>query len=114
MHGTATSQNDAVESQVIHDVFGDAVAVSSTKPFTGHALGAAAALEAALCWLVMQEDNPDGKLPMHLWDGKQDPALPTLNVVTHGMKLGRPIRWALSNSFAFGGSNATLLFGRIE
>lgn len=113
MHGTATSQNDAMESRVIHAVFGDAVLVSSTKPFTGHALGAAAAIEAALCWLVMQEDNPAGKLPAHLWDGKQDPALPTLNVVTRGMKLGKPIKWALSNSFAFGGSNATLLFGRI-
>lgn len=112
MHGTATSQNDAMESRVLFDLFGDAVAVSSTKPFTGHALGAAAAIEAALCWLTMQDDNIHGKLPAHLWDGKQDPALPVLNVIRAGMKLGRPVKWALSNSFAFGGSNATLLFGR--
>jgi 3-oxoacyl-[acyl-carrier-protein] synthase I len=112
MHGTATPQNDAMESRVLIELFGHHVAVSSTKPFTGHALGAAAAIEAALCWLAMQEDNTDGLLPPHLWDGKQDPSLPTLNVATPGMRLNRPIQWALSNSFAFGGSNATLLFGR--
>lgn len=114
LHGTATVQNDAMESRVIHDLFGFGVAVSSTKPFTGHALGAAAAIEAALCWLAMQDDNADGRLPPHLWDGVPDPALPVLNVATPGMCLGRPLRWAMSNSFAFGGSNATLVLGRME
>lgn len=113
MHGTATLQNDAMESRVIHELFGAQVPVSSTKPFTGHTLGAAAAIEAALCWLAMQDDNSEGKLPPHLWDGMQDTALPALNVVMPGTRLGRPLRWALSNSFAFGGSNATLVFGRI-
>lgn len=112
MHGTATVQNDAMESRVIQDLFGADVAVSSTKPFTGHTLGAAAAIEAAICWLAMQDDNTDGKLPPHLWDGAQDASLPSLNVVAPGTRLGRPVRWALSNSFAFGGSNATLVFGR--
>ena len=113
MHGTATVQNDAMEAHVIHDLFGSGVAVSSTKPLTGHALGAAAAIEAALCWLTMQNDNPDGKLPPHLWDGVQDTTLPKLNLVKPGMQLGRPVRWAMSNSFAFGGSNATLIFGKV-
>jgi 3-oxoacyl-[acyl-carrier-protein] synthase-1 len=112
LHGTATVQNDAMESRVIHDLFGPRLASSSTKPFTGHALGAAAAIEAALCWLAMQDDNPEGKLPPHLWDGVPDPALPALNLVEPGQRLGRPLRWALSNSFAFGGSNATLVLGR--
>jgi 3-oxoacyl-[acyl-carrier-protein] synthase-1 len=112
LHGTATVQNDAMESRVIHDMFGAGVPVSSTKPFTGHALGAAAAIEAALCWLAMQDDNAEGKLPPHLWDGVPDPALPALNVVAPGARLGHPLRWAMSNSFAFGGSNATLIFGR--
>ncbi|UUZ51873.1 hypothetical protein LP420_37175 [Massilia sp. B-10] len=75
MHGTATIQNDAMESRVVADMFGPRVAVSSTKPFTGHALGAAAALEAAFCWIAMQDDNAEGLLPPHLWDGAQDPAL---------------------------------------
>jgi 3-oxoacyl-[acyl-carrier-protein] synthase-1 len=112
MHGTATVQNDAMESRVIHDIFGADVPVSSTKPFTGHTLGAAAAIEAALCWLAMQDDNAEGKLPPHLWDGEQDETIPALNVVKPGTSLQRPLRWALSNSFAFGGSNATLVFGR--
>ncbi|MDN4051869.1 beta-ketoacyl-ACP synthase [Massilia sp. YIM B02763] len=112
LHGTATVQNDAMEARAVADLFGSAVAVSSTKPFTGHTLGAAGAVEAALCWLAMQDDNPDGKLPPHLWNGERDPALPSLNVAVPGARLGRPLRWALSNSFAFGGSNATLVFGR--
>ncbi|ATQ79024.1 beta-ketoacyl-[acyl-carrier-protein] synthase II [Massilia violaceinigra] len=112
LHGTATIQNDAMESRVVHDLFGPAVPVSSTKGFTGHALGAAAALEAALIWLAMQDDNPEGLLPPHLWDGVPDPALPALNVAAPGARLGRPLDWALSNSFAFGGSNATLVLGR--
>jgi 3-oxoacyl-[acyl-carrier-protein] synthase-1 len=112
LHGTATIHNDAMESQVIHDLFGPDVPVSSTKPLTGHALGAASAIEAGLCWLVMQEQNSEGRLPPHQWDGQQDPALPQLNVARVETRLKRPIQWALSNSFAFGGSNAALLFGR--
>lgn len=114
LHGTATIQNDAMESRVVADLFGPNVAVSSTKPFTGHALGAAAALEAAFCWLAMQDDNPDGLLPPQLWDGAPDPALPGLNVTAVGARLGRPLNWALSNSFAFGGSNAALVLGRSQ
>ncbi|NNG21863.1 beta-ketoacyl-ACP synthase [Telluria aromaticivorans] len=112
LHGTATVQNDAMESRAVAALFGAQVAVSSTKPVTGHTLGAAGAVEAAFCWLAMQDDNPEGLLPPHLWDGQQDPALPVLNVALPGARLGRPIRYALSNSFAFGGSNATLVFGR--
>ena len=112
MHGTATPQNDAMESRVIEALFGLEVPVSSTKPLTGHTLGAAAAVEAALCWLAMQEDNPQGRLPPHLWDGAADPALPALYLVPPGAALGRPLRRVLSSSFAFGGSNAALVLGR--
>lgn len=112
LHGTATQQNDAMESRVVAGLFGADVPVSSTKPFTGHALGAAAALEAALCWLLMQDDNPEGCLPPQLWDGAADPSLPALRVAGLGAKLGRPLRYVLSNSFAFGGSNAALVLGR--
>jgi len=112
LHGTATPQNDAMESRAVEALFGLEVAVSSTKPFTGHTLGAAGAVEAAFCWLAMQDDNPEGLLPPHLWNGAPDPALPALKVAGKGTRLGRPIRYALSNSFAFGGSNASLVFGR--
>ncbi|MBE3023109.1 beta-ketoacyl-ACP synthase [Janthinobacterium sp. GW458P] len=112
LHGTATLQNDAMEARVVSDLFGGTVTASSTKPLTGHALGAAAAIEAALCWLAMQDDNAEGFLPPHLWDGVPDESLPPLRLALPGARLGRPLAWALSNSFAFGGSNAALLFGR--
>ena len=112
LHGTATAQNDAMEARVIHALFSDRVAVSSTKPLTGHCLGAAGAIEAGLCWLAMQDSNTSGKLPPHLWDGVADPALPDLNVIAPGARLGHPVRCAMSNSFAFGGANATLVFCR--
>ena len=112
LHGTGTVQNDAMEARVIHELFGDAVAVSSTKPLTGHPLGAAGAIEAGLCWLAMQDDNPDGRFPPHLWDGIPDPTLPVLNVAEAGSGLGRMLDWILSNSFGFGGANAALVFGR--
>ena len=109
LHGTATPHNDAMESLAVHALFGRDVAVSSTKPLTGHALAAAGALEAAIAWHVLQ-DNPDGKLPAHWWDGVPDPALPEVRVVAPGAHLGRPVRAVLSNSFAFGGNNSALLF----
>jgi 3-oxoacyl-[acyl-carrier-protein] synthase-1 len=101
-----------MEARVVSDLFGATAMSSSTKPLTGHALGAAAAIEAALCWLAMQDDNAEGLLPPHLWDGVPDASLPPLRLALPGARLGRPLDWALSNSFAFGGSNAALLFGR--
>jgi 3-oxoacyl-[acyl-carrier-protein] synthase-1 len=112
LHGTATPANDAMESAVVHELFGDRVPVSATKPLTGHTLGAAGALEAAFCWITMQDENARGALPPHIWDGEQDPALPALHAVARGESLGHPTRHSLSNSFAFGGANAALVFSR--
>jgi 3-oxoacyl-[acyl-carrier-protein] synthase-1 len=109
LHGTATPQNDAMEAKAVAEVLGQEVAVSSTKPLTGHALGAAGAIEAAFACMTLV-DNPAGRLPPHWWDGVPDPELPGLRVVHPGMALGRPARLAMSNSFAFGGSNACLVF----
>ena len=111
LHGTATEQNDAMESLAVQRVLGPDVAVSSTKPLTGHALAAAGAIEAAFAWHTLV-DNPAGRLPVHWWDGVVDPALPALRPVAPGTALGRPVRHVLSNSFAFGGSNAALLFAQ--
>lgn len=112
LHGTATPANDAMESAAVHDLLGARVPVSATKAMTGHTLGAAGALEAAFCWMCMQDDNDRGRLPPHLWDGEVDPALAPLRPVAVGETLGRPPRHVLSNSFAFGGANAVLVFGR--
>ena len=111
LHGTATAQNDAMECLAVERVLGRDVPVSSTKPLTGHALAAAGAIEAAIAWHVLV-DNPQGRLPAHWWDGVADAALPALRTVAPGLALGRGVRHVLSNSFAFGGSNASLLFAR--
>jgi len=108
LHGTATRQNDAMESRAVAELFGSALPCSSTKPLTGHTLGAAGALEAAIAWLSLV-DNPAGRLPVHWWDGQRDPELAALQLVAPGQTLGRAPRHVLSNSFAFGGSNACLV-----
>ncbi|NNA66533.1 beta-ketoacyl-[acyl-carrier-protein] synthase family protein [Pseudomonas gessardii] len=105
LHGTATQHNDAMESLAVASLFPAGVACSSTKPLTGHTLGAAGALEAAFCWLSLLE----GTLAPHLWDGHADPALPALRWA----KVGDPLekRYLMSNSFAFGGNNVSLIIG---
>ena len=112
LHATGTRANDSMEGAVMHEFFGSETAVSGTKPFTGHTLGAAGALEAAVCWLTMQDENSRGLLPLHLWDGQPDSTIPALQVVNPGTSLGRPPRRTLSTSFAFGGSNAALVLAR--
>ena len=84
------------------------IACSSTKPLTGHALAAAGAIEAVFCWLALQRN--DSKLPPHLWDGKQDPDLPRLTNIAASKSQSRP-KFIMSNSFAFGGNNISLILG---
>lgn len=81
LHGTGTQANDAMEMKAVRRVFGEGFqSYESTKPFTGHCLGAAGAVEAAICWLKLRAGDVDGA--------------------------------ALSNSFAFGGSNASVVLAR--
>ncbi|UEG60952.1 beta-ketoacyl-[acyl-carrier-protein] synthase family protein [Stutzerimonas chloritidismutans] len=112
LHGTATPHNDAMESVAVAALFPHGVPCSSSKPLTGHTLGAAGALEAALCWLSLSPLNPDQQLPPHRWDGEPDPALPALLLVAAGTRMNptRPRRM-MSNSFAFGGNNISLILG---
>jgi 3-oxoacyl-[acyl-carrier-protein] synthase-1 len=109
LHGTATQQNDAMESKVMAEIFPGAP-MSSTKPFTGHTLGSAGAVEAAVCWLTLTDEA--GRLPPQLWDNAPDAALPPLNLVAPNTQSAPPISHALSTSFAFGGSNAALILER--
>lgn len=109
LHGTGTTYNDRMESQAILNVFGDAIACSSTKPMTGHTLGAAGAIEAALCWLMLKHKGP--AFP-HVLSGERDDTLPPLPLVPHNASL-HP-KCVISTSFAFGGSNVAVLLGRSE
>ncbi|WP_312626931.1 beta-ketoacyl-[acyl-carrier-protein] synthase family protein [Scandinavium sp.] len=108
LHGTATPLNDQVESAVVHALFGESVPCSSTKHLTGHTLGAAGITEAALSWLILTRD-----LPLPAQDFSQapaDPQLPPCGILSAPQPLERPV--ILSNSFAFGGNNASILLGR--
>lgn len=112
LHGTATEHNDSMESLALAAVFDQAVPCSSTKSLTGHTLGAAGALEAAFCWLALADTQGERRLPPHVWDGVADPALPALHFTTRGSRLPavKPRR-VMSNSFAFGGNNASVILG---
>lgn len=106
-HGTGTTANDATEARAIHAVFGDharALMVSSTKSMVGHALGAAGALEAAATLLALRNRT----VPPTIGVEQPDPDC-GLDVVPNHARTAR-LRAALSNSFAFGGLNAALVF----
>ena len=107
LHGTATEHNDAMESRAVAATFGRPVPCSSTKALTGHTLGAAGALEAAFCWLALTD--PQRRLPPHVWDGEKDPTLPPLAFTDGDSRLPPGRRYLMSNSFAFGGNNASLI-----
>jgi 3-oxoacyl-[acyl-carrier-protein] synthase-1 len=109
MHATATRKNDEMEARLMARVFPDGVPASGTKPFTGHLLGAAGATELGFAWLTLARD--DVPLPLHAWDGEADTALPALDLVQTKRRLSRAAgaRHVMSNSFAFGGSNVSLI-----
>lgn len=108
LHGTATPLNDQAEAAVTHRLFGDRVPCSSSKHLTGHTLGAAGATEAALSWLILNQDLP---LPVQDFSvAARDATLPAIALVTDKQRPARPV--ILSNSFAFGGNNACILIGR--
>jgi len=113
LHGTATELNDAMEARAVNRIFSEQTPCSSTKSMTGHMLGAAGANEAAFLWLMLEAGFASGSVPPHVWDGEVDPSIPRLNLVPPQSHLEHSTRIAaLSNSFAFGGSNATVVLGR--
>lgn len=110
-HASSTPLNDSVETAAIKAVLGEQayrVPVSGTKAMHGHALGATGAIEAAICFLALRH----GYLPPTVNLDAADPAC-DLDYIPHQ---GREARadYVLSNSFGFGGINATLAFGRVE
>ncbi|UNU74240.1 beta-ketoacyl-ACP synthase II [Moraxella nasovis] len=106
-HGTSTPAGDVAESRAIQALFGDDILVSSTKSMTGHLLGAAGAVEAIFTILALQHqhlpptinlDNPDERC--------------TLDYIAHTARSVNNVNYAISNSFGFGGTNGSLVFGR--
>jgi 3-oxoacyl-[acyl-carrier-protein] synthase II len=110
-HGTATLQNDAVETSAIKEVFGPRayqIPVSSTKSMHGHLLGAAGALELVICVGCLER----GWIPPTMHLDQPDPAC-DLDYVAGAARGDIPLRIALSNSFAFGGTNAVLAVEKV-
>ena len=106
-HGTSTPLNDMAEAFAMHEVFGDdGPQITSTKGITGHALGAAGAIEAVAVVLAMQK----GLIPPTSGYATPDPEMSAINIVT-----GEPAPWtpgvSMSNSFGFGGHNGSLVIG---
>ena len=107
LHGTGTKFNDSMEAKAVDAVFGAyKVHCSTTKPITGHTLGAAGALELAICFAAVTNNA----LPPQIWDGVFDDEMPKLNFVNENNNLYQT-KICLSNSFAFGGANACLVVG---
>ena len=113
-HGTSTGLGDAAESQAIARVFGDLstnknLKVSSTKSMHGHMLGATGAAETIVCLKVLNE----GVIPPTINLDNQDEHVANLNYVPH-KAIKAEVKYALSNSFGFGGHNASLIFKKYE
>ncbi|MGX1110829.1 3-oxoacyl-[acyl-carrier-protein] synthase-1 [Pseudoalteromonas sp. MBR-15] len=108
-HGTATVQNDAMESLAISKVFGNNTPVSSSKHLTGHTLGAAGALEAGLCWLYLAYPEFT-RLVFN--NAEVDESLSDINLITQPRDAS--VSYCLSNSFAFGGNNVSVILGHLH
>jgi 3-oxoacyl-[acyl-carrier-protein] synthase-1 len=105
LHGTGTRNNDAAEDAAVYAVAGDRVPCSATKGWTGHTLGAAGGIEAVFTLLSLRHGYAPGTLNTR----RVDPALKS-QVLLEGKEL--PLEHAMTNSFGFGGSNCSLVFGR--
>lgn len=104
LHGTATPANDLAEGKAVSALFGEGVTCSSTKGATGHTLGAAGAVESVLCALALTDQFVPGSPGTRALD----PAIPIRYQL---LGESAPLRHALTNSFGFGGSNCSLIFG---
>jgi 3-oxoacyl-[acyl-carrier-protein] synthase-1 len=105
-HGTATIANDRVEGKAVETIFGDSIYVSSTKAITGHTLGAAGAVEAIISCEAIKQSLVPPQANLSEQENKN------INIPTEPVKM--KIKNVISNSFAFGGNNASLVFGVCE
>lgn len=109
LHATGTVPNDQVESFAINQVFGSNVLCSGIKQLTGHTLGVAGSLEAALC--VLLADKRETTLPPHIYDGEYDENISTVNLVKKDDTNKYKIQNTASLNFAFGGDNSAIAVG---
>lgn len=107
LHGTGTRSNDATEDKAVCTVFGRNTPCSSTKGWTGHSLGACGAIDAIICALAVEQGFMPGSVNTRALD-------PTMGLHYLLENQRAPLDIALSNSFGFGGTNCSLLLGRVR
>ena len=103
LHGTATPANDSIEAQAVAALFPDTLHASSTKGWTGHTLGAAGIVESVFAMLALEHGVLPGILNSDARDAGCGPQIQFDNA-------SRDIRYAMNNSFGFGGNNCSLVF----
>ena len=115
LHGTGTFHNDQMEAIAVKHIFGSQTPCSTTKPYTGHTLGAAGAIEAAILWgVIAPQTNPSGKLPAQRWDNQADEITAQIHLTTRNDYWPYEHRIGASSSFAFGGNNTVLILGEVD
>jgi 3-oxoacyl-[acyl-carrier-protein] synthase-1 len=107
LHGTGTRSNDATEDKAVCAVFGNATPCSSTKGWTGHTLGACGAIEAVVCALAIERGFMPGSVNTRTLD-------PTVGLRYLLDNRSQPVDIVMSNAFGFGGTNCSLLLGRVR
>ena len=107
LHGTATRSNDATEALAVNTIFGNGVAASSTKGWTGHTLGAAGIIEAIISFIAIEENFMPGSMHTDTID-------PAVEIQYLKENRQAPVKRVLSNSFGFGGTNCSLIVGRAQ
>lgn len=108
LHGTGTTSNDLMEATAIHEIFKDTIPCSSTKPMTGHCLGAASTIEIGLCCKLLETQNPT--LYPHIYNQNYDSTLPKIKLITH--PISKPVNNCLCTSFGFGGTNTAIIISK--
>lgn len=112
LHATGTVQNDAMEAKAVASIFSNITPCSASKQLHGHCLGAAGALEAGLCWLLLSNENNDNNYPvMHLLADVDD-NIDEINLIGESCNIDKKLNHCMSNSYAFGGNNASLVLSR--
>ena len=109
LHGTGTLANDKMEAEAINNIFGKNTPSSSTKPLTGHCLGAASSIETALCCHLLNKFS--GKLFPHIYDGEYNDEIKPIKLINKTDNYEK-CNICISNSFGFGGTNAIIVLGQ--
>ena len=112
LHGTGTMQNDAMEARAVSQIFHENTPCSASKQLHGHCLGAAGAIEAGLCWLLLSDLNDDSRYPIMNISGDVDPNNYKINLMTDNNQPSQTLKHCMSNSYAFGGNNASLILSK--